>query len=70
LTPLDVGCLGRQSCLITMLLKARREIDAADRDGLTPLAIATQNAKIKAARAILEAGADVNAPVPRAATRR
>jgi hypothetical protein len=46
-----------------LLSKHGANIDAVDNDGLTPLAIAAQNGKIKAAQALVAAGADVNAPV-------
>jgi quinoprotein dehydrogenase-associated probable ABC transporter substrate-binding protein len=47
----------------TMLIRHGAKIDAVDDDGLTSLAIASQNAKINAAEALVGAGADVNTPV-------
>jgi quinoprotein dehydrogenase-associated probable ABC transporter substrate-binding protein len=52
-----------QPTMISMLLAHGARIDAAEHDGLTPLAIAVQNAKAKSARTLIDAGADVNAPV-------
>jgi quinoprotein dehydrogenase-associated probable ABC transporter substrate-binding protein len=49
--------------MVTVLAKHAAKLDAVDNDGLTPLAIASQNAKIKAAEALVTAGADVNSPV-------
>jgi quinoprotein dehydrogenase-associated probable ABC transporter substrate-binding protein len=49
--------------MVTVLAKHGAKLDAVDNDGLTPLAIASQNAKIKAAEALVTAGADVNSPV-------
>jgi ankyrin repeat protein len=62
-TPLMWAAWGDNPALITMLLRHGAKMDATDQDGLTPLTIAAQNAKVKSARALLEAGADVNAPV-------
>jgi quinoprotein dehydrogenase-associated probable ABC transporter substrate-binding protein len=49
--------------LVALLMRHGAKIDAVNSDGLTPLAIAAQNGKIKAAEALVAAGADVNAPV-------
>jgi quinoprotein dehydrogenase-associated probable ABC transporter substrate-binding protein len=62
-TPLMYAAWDDDPDLANMLLRAGAKLDAADRDGLTPLAIAAQNAKFKALRALVDAGADVNAPV-------
>jgi quinoprotein dehydrogenase-associated probable ABC transporter substrate-binding protein len=62
-TPLMWASWGDNPALIAMLVAHGAKLDSTDKDGLTPLAIAAQNAKAKAARALLEAGADVNAPV-------
>jgi ankyrin repeat protein len=58
-----VGILGRQAGHGGHAGPHGSKIDAIDNDGLTPLAIASQNAKIKAAQALVTAGADVNAPI-------
>jgi len=62
-TPLMWATWGDNPALVEMLLAHHAKLDAADNDGLTPLGIAAQNGKAKAARALLDAGADVNAPV-------
>jgi quinoprotein dehydrogenase-associated probable ABC transporter substrate-binding protein len=62
-TPLMWATWGDNPALVQMLLAHHAKLDATDNDGLTPLAIAAQNGKAKAARALLDAGADVNAPV-------
>jgi ankyrin repeat protein len=49
--------------LVKMLLAHGAKIDSIDNDGLTAIAIAAQNGKVKATPALLEGGADVNAPV-------
>jgi quinoprotein dehydrogenase-associated probable ABC transporter substrate-binding protein len=49
--------------MIRMLIGHGANRDATDKDGLTPLAIAAQNGKTQAVAPLLEAGADVNAPV-------
>lgn len=49
--------------MASMLLAHGARLDATDNEGMTALAIAAQNAKLKAARVLLDAGADVNAPV-------
>jgi ankyrin repeat protein len=49
--------------MVTVLVKHGARLDALDNNGLTPLAIASQNAKIKSAEALVAAGADVNSPV-------
>ena len=54
---------GDEPALADMLLKHGAKLDSTDNDGLTPLAIAAQNAKVNAARTLLDAGADVNAAV-------
>jgi quinoprotein dehydrogenase-associated probable ABC transporter substrate-binding protein len=62
-TPLMWATWGDSPPLVQMLLAHHAKLDATDNDGLTPLGIAAQNGKAKAARALLDAGADVNAPV-------
>jgi quinoprotein dehydrogenase-associated probable ABC transporter substrate-binding protein len=62
-TPLMWATWGDSPALVEMLLAHHAKLDATDNDGLTPLGIAAQNGKAKAARALLDAGADVNAPV-------
>jgi quinoprotein dehydrogenase-associated probable ABC transporter substrate-binding protein len=62
-TPLLWATWGDSPALVEMLLAHHAKLDAKDNDGLTPLGIAAQNGKAKAARALLDAGADVNAPV-------
>jgi quinoprotein dehydrogenase-associated probable ABC transporter substrate-binding protein len=62
-TPLMWATWGDNPALVTMLLAHRAKLDATDNDGLTPLGIAAQNGKAKATRVLLDAGADVNAPV-------
>ena len=62
-TPLMWATWGDRPALLSMLLAHRAKLDATDEDGLTPLAIAAQNGKMKATRVLLDAGADVNAPV-------
>jgi quinoprotein dehydrogenase-associated probable ABC transporter substrate-binding protein len=62
-TPLMWASWGDNPDLINMLMKHGANIGAKDSDGLTPMAIAAQNAKLKAAATLLSAGADVNAPV-------
>jgi quinoprotein dehydrogenase-associated probable ABC transporter substrate-binding protein len=62
-TPLMWATWGDNPALVQMLLAHQAKLDATDNDGLTPLGIATQNGKVKSARALLDAGADVNAPV-------
>ena len=49
--------------LVKLLAAHGAKLEAVDSDGLTPLAIASQNSKIKAADALVGAGADVNEPV-------
>jgi len=56
--------------LVKLLVDHGAKINATDRDDLTPLAIAAQNGKVQGALALIAAGADVNAPVAKAATRR
>lgn len=62
-TPLMHAAWLDQPELVRMLIAHGAKIDAADRDGLTPLAIAAQNGKVKGALALIDAGADVNEPV-------
>lgn len=62
-TPLMYAAWDDQPAMIDMLLKHGAKLDATEHDGLTPIAIAVQNAKSKATRALIDAGADVNAPV-------
>jgi quinoprotein dehydrogenase-associated probable ABC transporter substrate-binding protein len=62
-TPLMYAAWNDNAELVTLLAKHGASLTAVDNDGLTPLAIASQNAKIKAAEALVAAGADVNAPV-------
>jgi ankyrin repeat protein len=62
-TPLMWATWGDNPALINMLLAHHAKLDALDNDGLTPLGIAAQNGKVKATRVLLDAGADVNAPV-------
>ncbi len=62
-TPLMWATWGDNPALISMLLAHHAKLDAIDNDGLTPLGIAAQNGKFKAARVLLDAGADVNAPI-------
>ena len=49
--------------IVKMLIAHGARLDAMDHDGLTPLAIAAQNAKVKVIPVLLDSGADVNAPV-------
>jgi len=49
--------------LVELLVRHHANLYATDDKGLTPLAIAAQNGKLKAAQALVDAGADVNAPV-------
>jgi ankyrin repeat protein len=62
-TPIMYGAWRDDPALIQMLLAHGAKRDAVDNDGLTAMAIAAQNGKIKAANALIAAGADVNAPV-------
>jgi quinoprotein dehydrogenase-associated probable ABC transporter substrate-binding protein len=62
-TPLMYAAWDDSPEMVNVLVKHGAKLDASDNDGLTPLAIASQNAKIKAAEALVAAGADVNAPV-------
>jgi len=62
-TPLMWATWGDNPALVKMLIAHGAKLDARDNDGLTPLAIAAQNAKIKSTRVLLDAGAEVNAPV-------
>jgi quinoprotein dehydrogenase-associated probable ABC transporter substrate-binding protein len=62
-TPLMWATWGDNPALVSMLLAHHAKLDATDNDGLTPLGIAAQNGKAKAARVLLDAGADVNAPI-------
>ncbi len=62
-TPLMYAAWDDSAEIANILIKHGAKLDAVDNDGLTALAIASQNAKIKAADALVAAGADVNAPV-------
>ncbi|MGD0504654.1 MAG: quinoprotein dehydrogenase-associated putative ABC transporter substrate-binding protein [Steroidobacteraceae bacterium] len=62
-TPLMYAAWDDSAQIANVLIKHSARIDAVDNAGLTPLAIACQNAKIKAAEALVSAGADVNAAV-------
>jgi ankyrin repeat protein len=62
-TPLMWASWGDNPDLINLLLKHGAKLDTTDADGLTAMAVASQNAKIKSAMTLLAAGADVNAPV-------
>jgi ankyrin repeat protein len=62
-TPLMYAAWNDKPDLVGMLTKHGASLTSVDNDGLTPLAIASQNAKVKAAEALVAAGADVNAPV-------
>jgi quinoprotein dehydrogenase-associated probable ABC transporter substrate-binding protein len=62
-TPLMFAAWDDDPGLVKMLLAHGAKMTATDNEGLTPLGIAAQNGKIKAAGALLEAGADANAPV-------
>jgi quinoprotein dehydrogenase-associated probable ABC transporter substrate-binding protein len=62
-TPLMWAAWGDNPALVSMLLAHHAKLDATDNDGLTPLGIAAQNGKVKATRVLLDAGADVNAPI-------
>jgi len=62
-TPLMYAAWNDNPDLVSLLTKHGASLSSVDNDGLTPLAIASQNAKVKAADALVAAGADVNAPV-------
>jgi quinoprotein dehydrogenase-associated probable ABC transporter substrate-binding protein len=62
-TPLMWATWADNPALVNMLLAHHAKLDATDDDGLTPLGIAAQNGKVKATRVLLDAGADVNAPI-------
>jgi ankyrin repeat protein len=62
-TPLMWAAWGDDPGLVKMLLSHGAKLDATDKDALTPLAIAAQNGKLKSTLALIDAGADVNAPV-------
>jgi quinoprotein dehydrogenase-associated probable ABC transporter substrate-binding protein len=62
-TPLMWATWGDNPALLNMLLAHHAKLDATDNDGLTPMGIAAQNGKVKATRVLLDAGADVNAPI-------
>jgi quinoprotein dehydrogenase-associated probable ABC transporter substrate-binding protein len=62
-TPLLWAAWGNDPALLKMLLAHGAKLDSIDKDGLTPLAVAAQNGKLKSTLALIEAGADVNAPV-------
>ena len=61
-TPLMHAAWQDRPDMITILIAHGAKLDAKDSDGLTPLAIAAQNGKVKAAQGLIVAGADVNAP--------
>lgn len=62
-TPLMYAAWIDSPTLVELLLHHGAKLDATDDKGMTPLAIAAQNDKLKAATALVAAGADVNAPV-------
>src|ERR1700736_970740 len=62
-TPVMWATWADNPALVNMLLAHHAKLDATDNDGLTPLGIAAQNGKVKATRVLLDAGADVNAPI-------
>jgi ankyrin repeat protein len=62
-TPLMYAAWQDSPELVGMLTKRGAQVGAKNDDGLTPIAIASQNGKLKAADALIDAGADVNAPV-------
>jgi quinoprotein dehydrogenase-associated probable ABC transporter substrate-binding protein len=62
-TPLMWATWADNPALVNMLLAHHAKLDATDNEGLTPLGIAAQNGKVKATRVLLDAGADVNAPI-------
>jgi quinoprotein dehydrogenase-associated probable ABC transporter substrate-binding protein len=62
-TPLMWAAWGDNADMLNLLLKHGAKLETTDTDGLTAMAIASQNAKIKSAMTLLAAGADVNAPV-------
>jgi ankyrin repeat protein len=62
-TPLMYAAWDDNPPLIALLVRYGAKLDSTDNDGLTPLAIASQNGKVKAAEALITAGADVNSPV-------
>jgi ankyrin repeat protein len=51
------------AAIVKMLIAHGARLDAMDHDGLTPLAIAAQNAKVEVIPVLLGSGADVNAPL-------
>ncbi|HEY3852733.1 MAG TPA: quinoprotein dehydrogenase-associated putative ABC transporter substrate-binding protein [Steroidobacteraceae bacterium] len=62
-TPLMFAAWTDDPGLVTMLIHHGSGLEKKDADGLTPLAIASQNGKVEAAQVLVDAGADVNAPV-------
>lgn len=62
-TPLMFAAWTDNPGLLTILIRHGSSLETKDVDGLTPLAIASQNGKVEAARILVTAGADVNAPV-------
>jgi quinoprotein dehydrogenase-associated probable ABC transporter substrate-binding protein len=62
-TPLMFAAWDDDPALVKMLLAHGAKMTATENAGMTPLGIAAQNGKNKAAAALLDAGADVNAPV-------
>jgi quinoprotein dehydrogenase-associated probable ABC transporter substrate-binding protein len=62
-TPLMYAAWTDHADLIKLFVGKGAKIDASDDEGLTPLGIAAQNTKLHALTVLLEAGADVNAPV-------
>ncbi|MDP9083177.1 MAG: quinoprotein dehydrogenase-associated putative ABC transporter substrate-binding protein [Pseudomonadota bacterium] len=62
-TPLMWAAWGDNPALVELLIAHGAKLDSTDNDGLTPIGIAAQNVKVKAARALIDSGADVNAPI-------
>ena len=62
-TPLMFAAWADSPTLVKMLIAHGAKLESADKEGLTPLGIAAQNGKVKAAEALVSAGADVNMPV-------
>ena len=62
-SPLMYAAWGDDGELVRALVGRGAALEARDHDAMTALGIAAQNGKLKAARALLAAGADVNAAV-------
>ena len=62
-SPLMYAAWGDDGDLVQALVKRGAAIEARDHDAMTALGIAAQNGKLKAARALVGAGADVNGSV-------